>query len=448
MTKASKNAKYVSKVPGVSFRDDGKPRWVVRLRYRMGGKAYKITGSYPVDLSITDPTHVMHVRKARLDAEAYASQERASVRAHGKVFTDMAEAWTVGSVLEKVVEEIDDGKHAKMASVRTMRNNLTTLLGQAKKGNNMKGFPVLMQMRLNAITYEDFHGNKPHSISEGLKSRNGEPAHPSSLKKMLRAVQFAFKRAQAWGVEFQNPIEKLKKLTVKDERDRVLSDDEWRLIMAELKNTSDATQAAIQFARYTAVRRSEAIKLDWKDVDFKNKIAHLRGTKSHDGSYNERIIPLPKEAMVILEHLFQTTKNKSGAVFAHQHGKEWKRIGIDTTTQAWTRARERVAQKTQDTTILTARVHDLRHTRITEIGQILTIAEAARVSGHKDLRTFMRYFNPDPKSIGAKLDAYEQTKVIDGTVEQAVQALVALNDDDMVVAFQMAIRQKGQKLAS
>src|SRR5690606_19342212 len=148
----------------------------------------------------------------------------------------------------------------------------------------------------------------------------------------------------------------------------------------------------------TAARRSEVAKLDWSDVDIEQKTAVLRETKSKAGKTVDRTIPLPGEAMEIINRRRQAVveagKRVGGPVFTNEKGL---RVRPDSMTQAWTRACARAG-------VSGVRVHDLRHTRITELGRFLSAAEAARVSGHTDLGMFFRYFNPDPVETGKKID--------------------------------------------
>ena len=56
-----------------------------------------------------------------------------------------------------------------------------------------------------------------------------------------------------------------------------------------------------------------------------------------------------------------------------------------------------------------ARVHDLRHTRITELAPTLPLQVLARLTGHRDPAMLMRYYNPtaaDAAVAGRAIAAY------------------------------------------
>lgn len=443
----SNKAGFRSKEQGVYFRDDGSTRWVVRFRYN--GVRYRDQAHFPVDLAITERTHPLHVRKAQDDAEELARRERRAWLVAGKPLHELGEAWTLGALMERAYEEMENGTISH-ASVKTDMTNIRVWLGKAKLGKNKAGFPTLTGKNVQALVYEDFFqlGNKK-AFSSLYVGKDG------SLLKMLKTAQLVFRIAKkTWGITLNNPLETIKGLKINDARERILSDIEWEQIIVALKESSQATQDAIIFARFTAVRRSEAVNLDWPDINWSDETALLRGTKSHDGLYRDREVPLPEKAFTLLKQRFKDTKDNKGPVFAHdsfdmvdrKRVPKWRRINKDTITQAWDRARKRVAKEVDDPTILSARQHDLRHTRITELGSMLTIAETAKVSGHKDLKMFMRYFNPKAKDIGKKINELERASPKEkGDVEQAVQALLALGDRDaMYVALGKAIEQSSK----
>lgn len=439
-----------SRVPGVYYRDDGVPRWEVKVRWTRKGKRESLpTVRYPVNPK-AKPGDVNHLARARADAEAYAIRERQSLETFGKPHALRGEAWTLRALLARYLEDLEKGRIDHKAK-RTERSTIRMLLGQGK-GHNAAGFPDLVDKWTRDLEYADFVGDGSHSLQSRLKDRDGKPAGTGSLKRVLGVVRGVFVRAErSWGIEIKNPLQEIKGLSVSDARERVVSADEWTKITKELEQHEQGTQDAIAFARFTAARRAEVVKLDWPDIDFKNKTARLRGTKSRTNKVVDRIIPLPVAALTIVLRRAQPADAKrplaaeqlaalglTGPVFTSGKGK---RLRADTMTQAWTRACARAG-------VEGARIHDLRHTRITELGRFLTAAEAARVSGHTDLATFFRYFNPDPVETGKKIDAMERGH--QGTadaIRKAAATLAALSPDDFAAAISAAIATRSRNAA-
>lgn len=443
-------SKPKSAVPGVYYRDDGSTRWEVKVRWtdKKGKRHHLPTKRYPVNLKAI-PGDVDHITRARKDAEAYATRERQALETHDKPHAMRGEAWTLRALLERYLEDLDKGR-IKIKSTKTARSGVRTLLGQGR-GKNAAGFPALIDTWVKDLEYSDFVGDGPQTLQSLLKDRDGKQAGTGALKRLLTVIRGVFVRAQTeWGIELQNPLQTIKGLSADDERERIITDAEWEKITKELQQHEQGTQDAIHFARWTAARRGEVVKLDWSDIDFIHKTARLRETKSKANKTVERVIPLPAAAMEIITRRAQPPEAKSllpgeelarlglaGPVFTSDKGK---RIRADAITQAWGRARKRAK-------IQGARVHDLRHTRITELGRFLTAAEAARVSGHTDLATFFRYFNPDPVETGKKIDAMERGQKNSGAIKEAAAVLAALSAEDFAAAITAAIEARSRSVA-
>ncbi|KHL55307.1 tyrosine-type recombinase/integrase [Xanthomonas cannabis] len=444
-----KASKAVSKTPGVTLRTDGQLRWEARIRRSLNGEVLKFPlVRYPVDLNAA-PNTEHHIDTARSLAEAYVARELASLELRQTPFANTSEAWTFGDLLRRYMEEIEQGV-IKNASLNADKSNIRLFLGGGSgEGLAKTGMPSLIKKLARDLTNEDFIGKRQTSFVNTYTKvhPNGSTSEikSGSKKKALTTIKKIFRHAnETWKIEIQCPIRSLKSLNQDDSRSRTLSKDEWDLIIDHMTNsrTDKTTLDVICFARETAARRSECVKLDWNDLDLKHKTAKLRETKSKDGKYRERTIPLNPNAIQIIQRIRGDKDHKKGAVFVSSRGK---RVRADTITQAWDRARQAVAEKHDLPEILTARVHDLRHTRITEIGHHLNPAEAAKISGHKDLKIFMRYFNPDPVQLGKKLDELESKKEYGSDVDGVVSALLALSPEDMTNAFMLAVSQRSKK---
>jgi integrase len=443
-------SKPASSVPGVYYREDGQPRWEVRVRWvSKGQKRHLPTVRFPVD-SKAVKGEVGHLARARADAEAYATRERQAIETHGKPHSMRSDAWTLRALLERYLDDLEKGRIHHKAN-KTERSTIRMLLGKGK-GHNAAGFAHLMDKWIADLEYGDFVGDNEKSLQLLLKDRDGNKAGTGALKRVLTVVRCVFVRAKEnWKIELENPLQTIRGLTVDDARERVITGTEWEKITNELRHHEQGTQDAIIFARFTAARRSEVVKLDWADIDFVQKTARLRETKSRSNKTVERVIPLPAAALEIVVRRAQPSQAKQavpaeelarhaigGPVFTSNKGT---RLRPDTLTQAWTRACGRAE-------VYGARVHDLRHTRITELGRFLTAAEAARVSGHTDLATFFRYFNPDPVETGKKIDAMERGQNTSGAgIREAANALASLSNEDFGVAIIAAIEARSKSVA-
>lgn len=253
-----------------------------------------------------------------------------------------------------------------------------------------------------ALRAEHFGGSG--GMLSKLKGLNDGPASPGTKRRYVAALNAVWSHAYtAWGIPDQ--VKPWAKVVVhgdgKEPPAKAMKPEEFDRVFAELRNTDLHTRACIQFMRWTACRKGEAVRLCWENIIWPTDKAdlpkaHLKRTKSARGSYKERHIFLTDEAVAALRSVVpqsppaQGKANKSkvaewptsGPVF-HREGSPSEPLTLSVLTRAWTRARKRAR--------LAYRLHDLRHTRITEYSVVLSQAQAMAQSGHTNPRTFQLY---------------------------------------------------------
>lgn len=162
---------------------------------------------------------------------------------------------------------------------------------------------------------------------------------------------------------------------------------------------SPILEVLIPLAVETAMRRGEMVLFEWKDVDFDKQTIFLRTTKNGTA----RTVPLSTTAMSLLQALPRT----DGKVFG---------VRADTITQAFSRSLQRARKIYEqeciernepiDAEFLTGlRLHDMRHeatSRLVE-DKNLQMPEVMAVTGHKDIRSMLRYTHLQTHQIAKKL---------------------------------------------
>ena len=147
----------------------------------------------------------------------------------------------------------------------------------------------------------------------------------------------------------KNPVTKSVKCTSgrKSKEKRALTIDEQKLFLETIKDSSNYNQYA--FVLQTGIRVGELIGLQWSDVDFKNKILHIRRTMEYRHCYGEwrtgepktknsvRYIPLTQEAINILKNQKEKLRKLkiipiefSDTVFLCRKGTPTKNSAYDT----------------------------------------------------------------------------------------------------------------------
>lgn len=423
--KTSKQAKSVRSRPsGVRYRDDGNPRWEVRIRWQVDGEKRSLpVVHYPVDLDAPKGS-MTHIETAEKFACRYAEDQWEKINLGKVEWSSAAHRYTLGDILRRYQDDVENGrimthdqfkeleakgKITKRPMIRnSIRREMTTvrvMLGTATRGHNTAGFPDLCNTPLNKLTYEMFYDTDDTSaLNWRMKNAKGQIAGNATIRSILTTLRSILNIAiRKWKIDFKNVLATLKDIPLDDGRDRTLSAQEMDLFYAQLQanRTNDSTIQCIKFIRQTGARRSEACNLAWENVDLNKKEATFTETKSKKGEVRKRTIPLEDVSIELLNDIRgeRPINELTGPVFVVRN----KAVRPDTVTQAWRRTREQLAKNTGNKTYLTARIHDLRHTRITELGMVMGVGEVAAISGHRDLASFKLYFNPTPETLGQKL---------------------------------------------
>ena len=204
----------------------------------------------------------------------------------------------------------------------------------------------------------------------------------SELSLMKRVLDTASKR-WGYGIPY-NPIKDIQFTRVSKTRTRRLENNEKeRLLSAAYSQKNIYIAFIIEFAIETGMRRSEILKLRWRDIDFKNGFAFLYDTKNGE----DRKVPLTKRCVRLLQKVPQSHKK----VFP---------ITANCLRLAWGRARAKA--KIKD-----LRFHDLRHEAISRFFEMgMSIPEVALISGHKDVRQLLRYTHLNPTNIFKKYEEF------------------------------------------
>ncbi|MCW6510065.1 tyrosine-type recombinase/integrase [Lichenifustis flavocetrariae] len=207
-------------------------------------------------------------------------------------------------------------------------------------------------------------------IVEFIYDLEEEEYSSDSIRLYLATISRVFNAARmAWGMEYLvNPVPLAKHARPKGStgRERRLEGDEEARVLAY---AGPNFRPVFSWALATAMRRSEIVRLEWRDVNLERRTALVRRTKNGE----VRTVPLSSAAVGILFKLGART----GAVFGMTEGA---------ITQAMIDACDRA--KVDD-----LRFHDLRHEATSRMFEEtdLDAVEIATVTGHKSMQMLKRY---------------------------------------------------------
>ncbi len=430
---------WPSSVPGVFFIAVGEPRWAARIRWQKENTAHR-DKTHVWKLSISPKTggytekDLLHWQK---QAEAWAEAEWHALKESGKKFSRSAQAssWTLRALLTLYLEGLDDGS-IKYRSCASDRSRVRVLLGIAEKGANAKNkaFAPVIDKPMDELVPTDFYTEHakfhPRAILLHYKGKNGELPKNGASIKLIQTIRTVMGHAiREWGLNLDLTKVPLPPLPKDPGRDEILTEEEFGWILDEMKDCDQATLDIVLMNRYSAMRRSEAVKLDWERVATDNTSARLTNTKSRrvNGKElkRERVVPFVPVIEEMLARRREASKAQSGAVFLTVAGN---RIWADAVTKAWERARRRAAKKHDAPLLLNKRLHDLRHTRITELGEDMPAAMIAKISGHEDLGSFMRYYNPKADAMRKKMVEADRRRLAKGELvdESMIEAAASM----------------------
>lgn len=306
-----------------------------------------------------------------------------------------------------------------------------TDIGARQEVMNLRGWlggftaesPMIANLIARDITSDDIEhaiAAMGHEVSNDTKrrrlsvlvavGRRAEAAGEPHLLAALRGAVWPAKSDLAVGREITHP--------------------EWQAIMAHTRLVEPLTVAAMRWLRWTACRRSEALRLAWEDIAEEDGAegtawrVHIRNTKNpiktpvgklrsamgrkppiDDAAWdalllaaqaqhartghgpNPRSVRALKDLLRADQSVLPVQRAMRGGVFAGLKG--------ESVSNAWRRITERAG--------VDARLHDLRHTRTSEyVRQLGSILEAAAMTGHSDVKMLQLYHHPDASAIERK----------------------------------------------
>ncbi len=232
----------------------------------------------------------------------------------------------------------------------------------------------ISQLRLTALRGCNFAAYRDERQADGKA--------PSTVKNELAIFSHLYTVArQEWGFEqLANPMANVRKPKARPGRDRRLVDDEERRL---LDAAGYPMQDIIILAIETAMRLSELLALQWKNVDLRQSVAVLVETKNGE----RRAVPLSRRAYKTIKRI---PRRLDGRVFPPAAVSTYSHRFKDLCKAAGIKG---------------LRFHDLRHeaiSRLFELGR-LNVMEIAAITGHKTLTMLKRYTHPRAEDLARKL---------------------------------------------
>lgn len=211
-------------------------------------------------------------------------------------------------------------------------------------------------------------------VKAELKRLSNDKA-PATLNRYKAALGSLYRYlSDEFDIDY-NPVKGIRQYTENNARTRFLSDEELSILFSTVKKSKwDQLFLLVLMAITTGARRSEMLTLEWDDINFKTKTAHLPNTKNGE----QRILTLTGDVITEL----MKYRCIGGYVFPHPNDPTIYFRNFDV---HWQSALNEAA-------IIDFRFHDLRHTCASLLAMNgASLLEIAQVLGHKSITMTQRY---------------------------------------------------------
>lgn len=241
----------------------------------------------------------------------------------------------------------------------------------------------IASIALSDLRCDDFEDWVKRQKKAGLKA--------GSVLRELRIISSVITKANKWEWLEGNPMRNMDRPKTPRARDKIITVEERENIILALqyqekkpiRTAQHQIAVAFLFAIETAMRHGEIWKMHWEDIAFDKCSVHLSDTKNGE----EREVALSKRAIELLRKMEPKDK---GRVFT---------VPAQSADVIYRRAVELAGYKG----IIT--FHDTRHTAITHLaGKLKNMLDLARMTGHKNPKNLLIYYNPTASSIAQQLD--------------------------------------------
>lgn len=131
---------------------------------------------------------------------------------------------------------------------------------------------------------------------------DGMPADkPSIRRNSFAVIRRLFRWAKGRGDIDRNPLEGFEAPVAVESRDRVLTDDELRLVLLASHDLSEPYGPFVRLLAVTGQRRNEVAELDWKELDRDKRQWLLPSARAKNGI--EHLVPISDIAVAELDRL-------------------------------------------------------------------------------------------------------------------------------------------------
>ncbi|HVF46800.1 MAG TPA: site-specific integrase [Pyrinomonadaceae bacterium] len=288
---------------------------------------------------------------------------------------------------------------AVLSAIKPLREYFGKRRIRSIKANDIKNYkdhrlntPVEVEVNEKGTVFDKRTGQEKTEVKKVIRSHQRKIASVNRELELLRAI-LNYAVQNEWLIK--NPFALTKGIISKAaevQRDRVLSNDEEQRLLDVCVDRKSHLRPLLICALDTAMRRGEIFKMVWKDVDLLRNEIYIPQTNTK--TEVARTVGVTKRLREEFGTLWEaSSKNLSKTVF-----------GITNTIKTSFKS------ACDEAEIRDFRFHDCRHTATTRmIASGSPHTEVMKITGHSQLKTFLRYLNITPETtnrVASNLDNY------------------------------------------
>lgn len=284
-----------------------------------------------------------------------------------------AQAWAVQTE-DQIRRGVYEFNRQAMPTLRQALDDYLKKITPRKKGAKIERY-VIGKLQLLPVAAKPIDQIQSAEFAR-LRDAWAKEISPSTIQKRHALLSHLYSVAnREWGYDVVNPLLRVSKLKVDNQRTRTVAPDELDAILAAAPNNTIRTIARL--AWHCAARLGELVSLDWQYVNLPARVMEFPITKNGSA----RTVPLTPSAAALLESLNpQTSSAPVFGVTSQAMSKAWI-AAVHKARRAYEQGCDAQGVAPDADWLSDVHFHDLRHSAITRLAEHgLSTLELASIS--------------------------------------------------------------------
>ena len=314
----------------------------------------------------------------------------------------LAKRWLAEKRASVDLGQFRDTRIEQNTSIRSLIETYRDRKMQNRESDRIGHIPYLLDSAIARLSVADWKPKDVREFRDGMEADGYAPATVVKRMNLLASViQYAISELGITTVNYASGKVIQRPAGADKKRDRRLMPADREHNQSEEERLTQAVSDAsfpedvwlVRWGIESACRLSESLGLDWSDVDFDKRTIRIHVTKNekHRKIRGAEIRPIsPTAVQVLIDKLSGNEKPTHGRVFPGVSAKPFSM---------------RFNRFTSRAGLADLTYHDLRHEATSRLARIITNPlDLMRFTGHRDIKSLNRYYQPDPSDLAKLFD--------------------------------------------